>query len=178
MLHTGPLHAYSNQNIFNQMINSRTCKSQNLDPGSAVLKDSSSALLVHFKGAPAARPRGVPVACRDSCSTQNTETPSPSTSWPSLGSASSLYAPFNLPALVYIAGVTIGVLLAAIMKGTDLICCFLSLLLLQATAGKAFDQRFAHKLVDNVNLRALHPGNGICLHPNPAVEWKFLFWLW
>lgn len=98
--------------------------------------------------------------------------PDPSTSWPSLGPASSLYVPFNLPALIYIASVTIGVLLAAIMKGTDLICCFLSLLLLQATAGKVFDQCFAHKLVDYVNLRVLHPGNGICLHLNPAVEWK------
>lgn len=86
--------------------------------------------------------------------------PSPSARWPSLGPASSLYVPFNLPALVYIASVTIGVLLAAIMKGTDLICCFLSLLLLQATAGKTFDQSFAHKLVDYVNLRVLHPGNG------------------
>lgn len=96
--------------------------------------------------------------------------PIPATSWPSLGPASSLYVPFNLPALVYIASVTIGVLLAAIMKATDLICCFLSLLLLQATAGKVFDQCFAHNLVDDVNLRVLRPGNGICLHPNPSVE--------
>lgn len=91
-------------------------------------------------------------------------------SWSSLGPAPSLYVPFNLPALVYIASVTIGVLLAAIMKGTDLICCFLSLLLLQAKAGKVFDQCFAHKFVDYVNFRVLHPGSGICLHPNPAVE--------
>lgn len=154
----------------------RTGWCQCWDPGSAVLKVSSTALLVHFKGAPAARPRGVPVACHDSCS-RDTEhrDPSPSTSWPSLGPASSVYAPFNLPALVYIASVTIGVLLAAIMKGTDLICCFLSLLLLQATAGKAFDQRFVQKLVDCVNFRVLHPGNGICLHPNSAVEWKSYF---
>lgn len=64
--------------------------------------------------------------------------PSPSTSWPSLRPASSFCMPFNLPALVYIVCVTIRVLLAAIMKGTVLICCFLSLLLLQATAGKTF----------------------------------------
>ena len=48
----------------------------------------------------------------------------------------SLWMPFNLPALVYIVCVTIGVLLAAIMKGSISICFFLSLLLLQATAGK------------------------------------------
>lgn len=48
----------------------------------------------------------------------------------------SLCMPFNLPALVYIVCATIRVLLAAIMKGSVSICCFLSLLLLQATAGK------------------------------------------
>lgn len=49
-----------------------------------------------------------------------------------------LRVPFNLPAVVYIVCMTIRVLLAAIMKGTVLICCFLSLLLSQATAGKGF----------------------------------------
>lgn len=57
-------------------------------------------------------------------------------SWLSLCPTSSFRMPFNLPASVYIACVTIWVLLAVIMKGTVSICCFLYLLLLQATAGK------------------------------------------
>lgn len=148
----------------------RSWKYQRWDP---VLQSwRSPALPVGFKAAPAASPRGVPVACMTPAAHRD---PRPSAGWPSLGPASSLHVPFNLPALVYIASVTIGVLLAAIMKGTDLLCCFLSLFLLQATAGKAFDQCFDHKLVDYVNLRVLHPRNGKCLHPNPAVKWKSHF---
>lgn len=46
-------------------------------------------------------------------------------------------ATFNLLALVYIACVAVRVLLAAIMKAIVSVCCFASLLLLQATGGKA-----------------------------------------
>lgn len=101
-----------------------------------------------------------------------TQTPQPLHQLASPCPASSLTVPFNLPALVYIVSGTIGVLLAAIMKGTVLICCFLSLLLLQATAGKRFDQCVDRKCGDSDTIRVVHPGNGICLPPNHAVEWN------
>lgn len=174
MLHTGSLHSPDIWNICYQMIDSanlevsqlrsRFCSPEGLHHCTASVFQRSTSCQSSWC------PCGIPwlLQHRD---------PSPSTSWPSVGPASSLYVPFNLPALVYIASVTIGVLLAAIMKGTDLICCFLSLLLLQATAGKAFDQCFAHTLVDYVSFRVLDLGNTICLHPNPACWMKVLFGL-
>lgn len=63
---------------------------------------------------------------------------------------------------------TIRVLLAAIMKGTVLICCFLSLLLSQATAGKVFlVRRYAARFC------VLRCGNDIYLCAKAADVWKW-----
>lgn len=57
------------------------------------------------------------------------------------------------------------------MKGTALICCFLSLLLLQATAGESPGKHFGQTLYGSC-LRSGTPWAGEMFMHNGADEWK------